>query len=286
MTGEIDISVVIVTNNHRQYLGPCLTALTRQGGPARTEIFVVDNASKDGSAQFVRENFSGVNVLAQTVKRGLAANNNLAIRQSRGRYVLILNPDTEAEPTALRKLADFMDSQPGVGICGPQLRYPDGSLQPSCRAFPTWQSTLVRRTPLRLLTKNSPYNRRHLLLDVDHSVTQQVDWMLGACLMIRRETLEDVGLFDERYFLYVEDIDFCLRAHKRGWGVYYVPEAVITHHHLAVSDKRLLGKHMVHHLASMCHFMLKHGAGMLHLGRSAAGQQAHNRTLDTLQRDA
>lgn len=258
MSSLPDVSVITVSHNHRLYLDRCLTALANQGGSLSLEIFVVDNASQDGTADFVREHFPQVRLLAERVRRGFSANNNLAIRRSQGRYILLLNPDTEAAPTALEQLVHFMDTHPEVGVCGPQLRFPDGSVQPSCRAFPTWRSVLVRRTPLRCFLKNSAFNRQHLMLDLDHTLTQEVDWMLGACLMIRRETLDEIGLLDERYFLYIEDIDFCLRAHRRGWKVYYRPEAVVIHHHLAVSDRKLFSKYSYYHFMSMFYYFLKY----------------------------
>jgi N-acetylglucosaminyl-diphospho-decaprenol L-rhamnosyltransferase len=127
-----------------------------------------------------------------------------------------------------------MDDHPQVGLCGPQLRFPDNSVQLSCRAFPTWRSVLVRRTPLRVFLRNPAFNRQHLLADLDHSLIQEVDWLLGAALMIRHQ------MPDERYFLYVEDIDYCLRAHVGGWRVFDMPEAVIIHHHYSCERQEIL----------------------------------------------
>lgn len=253
----MDLSVITVSNNHRQYLERCLDTLREHGGNFATEIFVVDNASVDGTVDFVRSCYPEVALVCGEKKRGFSANNNLAIRRSAGRYILLLNPDTEVTPNALDALVEFMDKHPLVGVCGPQLRFPDGSIQLSCRAFPTWQSVLVRRTPLRLFMQDSAFNRKHLLADIDHSRTQEVDWLLGAAMMVRRETIEGVGLLDERYFLYVEDIDYCWRASKQGWKVYYVPDAVIIHHHLAVSDKNFFDVHTYYHFSSMLRFFLK-----------------------------
>jgi hypothetical protein len=151
-----------------------------------------------------------------------------------------------------------MDDHPQVGLCGPQLRFPDNSVQLSCRAFPTWRSVLVRCTPLRVFLRNSAFNRQHLLADLDHSLIQEVDWLLGAALMIRRQMLDTIGLLDERYFLYVEDIDYCLRAHLAGWRVFYMPEAVIIHHHLAVSDRRFFSKYSYYHFVSMLYYFMKY----------------------------
>ncbi|MEP7285108.1 MAG: glycosyltransferase family 2 protein [Chloroflexota bacterium] len=255
---SIDISIIIVSNNHQHYLERCLSSLVEANSSFQIEIFVVDNASSDNTVAFVKEKYPQVTVIASKVKRGFSANNNLGIQRSAGRYIMLLNPDTEVSPNALSQLVNFMDSHPQVGICGPQLRFPDNSVQLSCRAFPTWKSVLVRRTPLRVFLRNSAFNKQHLLADQDHSVIREVDWLLGAALMIRHETLEAIGRLDERYFLYVEDIDYCRRAYQQGWQVFYMPEAVIIHHHLAVSDRKFLSKYTYYHFISMFYYAVKY----------------------------
>lgn len=258
MTQHIDVSIIIVTANHRRYIKQCLKSLLRKNNKLQLEIFLIDNASTDGGTKFVQQHYPHVHLLIQKQQRGFSTNSNIAIRQSRGRYILLLNPDTEIVPSALKALLRFMDTHPNIGICGPQLRFPDGSLQFSCRAFPTWRSTLVRRTPLRFFLQNSSINRNHLLSDIDHNKTQEVDWILGGCMMIRQKMLEDIGLLDENFYLYCEDIDICLRAKKGNWKVYYVPTARAIHHHLAVSDKKLFSMHSYHHVKSMLHYFIKY----------------------------
>jgi GT2 family glycosyltransferase len=167
-------------------------------------------------------------------------------------------PDTEIFSEALERLIAFMDEHPKVGLCGAQLLFPDGSIQPSPRRFPTLGSTIVRRTPLRIFLKDSRFNQRHLMLDLDHSQPQSVDWLLGACLFIRREILQTVGPLDEGFFLYVEDIDWAKRIHLGGWQVYYVPTAQIIHHHIAVSDKHFFSRYMWLHLKSMIRYIRKY----------------------------
>ena len=258
MTSTVNISIVIVAANHRRYIEQCLKSLLRIKDKLQLEILLVDNASTDGCAKFVRQHYPPVHLFIQKQKRGFSTNSNIGIRQSKGRYILLLNPDTEITTNALTTLMIFMNSHPRVGICGPQLLFPDGTLQFSCRAFPTWQSVLVRRTPLRYFLQNSSINKHHLLADIDHNKIQEVDWLLGGCMMIRRKTLDNIGLLDENYYLYCEDIDICLRAKRKGWKVYYVPTARAIHHHLAVSDKKFFSMHSYHHTKSMLHYFFKY----------------------------
>lgn len=255
---HIDISIIIVSNNHKVYLEKCLSSIFKYSTPLNVEVLIVDNASGDDTSQYTRENFPAVVIIRRKQKRGYAANNNLAIKRSRGQFILLLNSDTEVTSRALQHMFNFMKTHKEAGICGPQLRFPDGSLQLSCRAFPTWKSVIVRRTPLRLFLKNSSLNTNHLLIHINHRKTQTVDWLLGACLMIRRDVFKTVGFFDEHFFLYVEDIDFCFRTWQCGWQVYYVPEALVVHHHLAVSDKKLFSLYSYHHWKSMLYYFIKH----------------------------
>jgi len=254
----MDLSVVIVSANHAQYLATCLESLKPTMRCIESEVMVVDNLSDDGSANVVREHLPTARLLLNSVKRGFSANNNTAIRLATGRYVLILNPDTEVLSNALETLIAFMDAHPQAGLCGPQLRFPDGSVQLSCRQFPTWCSFLARRTPLRRYLWKSSLNTQHLMANINHTQIQEVDWMLGACLMVRQTAIDDVGLMDEGFYLYVEDIDWCYRMHQHGWGVFYVPTAQVIHHHLAVTDHRWWTRRTLIHYQSMGRFIWKH----------------------------
>lgn len=221
------------------------------------EIIMIDNLSEDNSADFISQ-YPQVKLLINQQRQGFSANNNYGMAMAKGQYILLLNPDTEVQPNALAILVDFMNQNPQVGLCGAQLLFPDGRVQPSPRRFPTLGSTIARRTPLRALLKNSSLNKRHLMFDLNHNQPQAVDWLLGACLMIRREVLETVGPLDEGFFLYVEDIDWAKRIHQAGWQVFYVPTAQIVHHHIAVSDKRFLSRYMWLHFQSMLRYVRKH----------------------------
>jgi N-acetylglucosaminyl-diphospho-decaprenol L-rhamnosyltransferase len=172
--------------------------------------------------------------------------------------VLLLNPDSLVLEGSLDTLVAFMDEHPDVGICGPKVRFPDGRIQLSCRRFPTWRSALARRTPLRSFMQRSRLNTDHLMADVDHDRVQEVDWMIGACLLARRAAIDQVGLLDEGFFLYVEDIDWCYRMWQGGWRVVYVPTAQVVHHLQAVSERRWLTRRTLIHYSSIARFLWKH----------------------------
>lgn len=247
---KLTVSIIIVTHNHANYIKTCLDSLLLDLNEIPSEVIVVDNCSEDKSADFVKQ-YSDVKLYSNSNRQGFSANNNFGIAMSSGRYILLLNPDTEVMPGAISTMISFMNSHPKAGMCGAQLLFPDGSIQPSPRRFPTFGSVLSRRTPLRVFLRNSQLNERHLMKDIDHSQIQKVDWLLGACMFIRREILDSVGPLDEGYFLYVEDIDWARRMRNNDWQIFYVPSAKIIHHHLAVSDKKFLSRFMWLHLRSM-----------------------------------
>jgi GT2 family glycosyltransferase len=258
-----DVSIIVVTHQHRPFIERCLDAIDRVRTELPCEVFVVDNLSDDGTAELVAAKYPWVRLSIRDRRCGFSDNNNFAIRQATGRYVLLLNPDTEIRPGALPALARFMDGRSDAGIAGAKLLTPDGAIQPSCRRFPTFGTFLVRRTPLRFIMRSSPANARHLMLDRPSTGPLEVDWVLGACMFVRRDAIEKVGMLDEGFFLYVEDIDWCYRMGLQGWKTYWVPEAEIVHHHLAASDRALVGWHSWVHLKSMFRYWRKHLAPRL-----------------------
>jgi GT2 family glycosyltransferase len=250
------LSAIVVTHNHADFLARCLDSLVPEVIRLGGEVIVVDNCSNDASAA-IASRYQQIYLHVNQEKRGFAANSNAGMALAEGRYLLLLNPDTEVLPDALENLIRFMDDHPDVGLCGARLLFPNGQTQPSPRRFPTLGSFIARRTPLRKFMQNSRFNQRHLMLDTDHSQPQEVDWLLGACLFVRREALENTGPLDEGYFLYIEDIDWARRMHQAGWKVYYVPTAQIIHHHLAVSDKHFFSQRTWIHTLSMLRYIRK-----------------------------
>jgi len=225
-----DLSVVVVGWNSARYLRGCLSSIPAGAGRLSVEIFVVDNASRDGSAALVREEFPRVRLIANTANRGFAAANNQALRLASGRYALLLNPDTKVHEGALERLAAFMDAEPGVGACGPLLLNEDGSIQHAARRFPTFAFAFASKTVLgRLGFFRRAYERVKMRGErFDKAV--EVDQPSGAALFLRRSALDRVGLLDEGYFIFFEEVDLCRRIKDAGWRIVLRPEAVVTHY--------------------------------------------------------
>jgi N-acetylglucosaminyl-diphospho-decaprenol L-rhamnosyltransferase len=222
-----EVSVIIVSYNTRELLRECIESiLCEQGDGLAVEVIVVDNASADGSAAMVAERFPQVRLIANPDNRGFGAACNQGLEVARGRYALILNADIRAQPGALQRLVEFMDAHPDAAICGGQLRYPDGRIQPSCaRDLTLWwvfceQSMLAKLFPRTRLFGG--YWRTHW----DFSATIETEQVMGACMMLRRP----FPRFDEDYFLYCEDTDLCYRVRQAGGKIYYVHDAVFVHH--------------------------------------------------------
>lgn len=189
---------------------------------------------------------------------GFGANINRGVAATTSPYVIASNADIEVAAGAVAALTAFAEAHPRCGIAAPQLRYPDGSWQPSRRSFPTVRGTLVRRTPLRRVLHPETTQRGHYLLDERPDRPAESDWFLGAFLFLRRAMLEELGGLDEGYHLYGEDIDLAYRARAAGWERWYVPEAVAIHHHQAVTDRRFLTRRTLWHWRSIARFVRKH----------------------------
>jgi GT2 family glycosyltransferase len=252
----VKVSAVVVSHDHATELERSLPPLLAQVD----ELVVISNLP--GSIGRVPE---GVIVLENSRPRPLAANVNAGIAATTGEYVLNVNPDAVAEPGAVGALTTFSDDHTRCGIAGPQMRWGDGSWQPSRRRFPTVRGTLVRRTPLRRLRPPFERQRDHYLLDERPDEPVQADWMLGAFLLMRRSMLVELGGWDEGFRHYCEDIDLCYRAKLAGWERWYVPHALVTHEYAAVIDRRFLSRHTLWHLRGMARFVRKHPERLLAL---------------------
>lgn len=225
-----DVSVVIVSRNTRELLPACLTSVAREAGDLTVEVIVVDNASDDGTPEMVRRDFPSVVLLQPVSNDGFAAGNNLGLRRAQGRAVLLLNPDTELLPDALPALWGALQATLDIGVVGPRLVYPDGGTQSSRRRFPTLASALVESTLMGEALPHHPAKRAYEMTDTPDNAPHDADWLVGACLLIRREVLDAVGLLDANLFLYGEEPEFCKRVRRAGWRVRYTPEAVVRHH--------------------------------------------------------
>ncbi len=236
-----ELAVVIVNHNTRDLLARCLETLEANLEPPRKEVWVVDNGSTDDSAALVAERFPWVRLLRSDANLGFAAANNLALRRLRPfpPYVLLLNPDTELPPHALRWMVGILEAAPRVGIAGPRLIRPDGSLDLACRrAFPTPESAFWKLTGLAKLFPRSPRFGRYNLTYLDPLKPALVDSVVGAFMLIRGEALEQAGLLDEGFFMYGEDLDLAYRIKQRGWQVLYYPGVTVLHRKGSASRRR------------------------------------------------
>jgi N-acetylglucosaminyl-diphospho-decaprenol L-rhamnosyltransferase len=252
----VKVSAVVVSHGHADALARSLPALV----PQVDETLVIANLP--GSALDVP---AGVRVLDNPRPLTFAANVNVGIAATAGEYVLVSNPDALAEHDAVAALVAFADEHPRCGIAGPQMRWPDGTWQPSRRRFPTVGGTIVRRTPLRRLRPPYETQREHYGLDVRPTEPVQADWLLGAFLLMRRAMLDEIDGWDAGYRHYCEDIDLCYRAAQAGWERWYVPAAIVTHAYAAVIDKRFLSRHTIWHARGMARFVRKHPERLLAL---------------------
>lgn len=227
----MDLSIVIVSYNTRDLLRGCLASVREslaRSSQLRVETFVVDNDSRDGSAEMVAAKFPEVRLIRNPENRGFAAANNLAIRQSSGRHVLLLNSDTVIRGDAPAQLVALLDTHPHVGAAGPRLLNPDGTRQQSVFRFPTLWMSLIDFFPLNHRVVNSRLNGRYP--EQWHERVFPVDHPLGACLIVRRAAIDQVGLLDEGFFMYCEEIDWCLRIRRGGWEIVYTPSADVVHY--------------------------------------------------------
>jgi hypothetical protein len=216
-----DVSVSIVNTSSKALLLACLESLERDPGRScRVEVVVLDNASDDGSAAAVRECHPWVRVIEQPFRAGFGANHNVVIRATTGRYVYVLNEDTTCEPGSFDRMAGYLDTHPRVGALGPRIVYPDGRHQPSAWRFPTPGTAAIGALTLG----------RAGIVQSGGRAIRPVDWAMGCALLLRREALDDVGLFDERFFIYTEETDLCRRLAAAGWETHYFPEVTVVHH--------------------------------------------------------
>ena len=250
------VSAVVVSHGHAAELARSLPALMQQVD----ETVVIANLP--GS---VPELPAEVRVLENPRPLSLAANVNLGTAATSGEYVLNVNPDAIVEPGAVAALMAFADEHPRCGIAGPQLRWPDGSWQPSRRRFPTVRGTIVRRTPLRRLRPPYETQREHYELDERPTEPVPADWMLGAFLLMRRTMLDEIDGWDPGFRHYCEDIDLCYRAAGAGWERWYVPAAIVRHRWDALTDERFLTRRTLWHWRSVLRFVRKHPERLLAL---------------------
>lgn len=258
---SLDATISIVNWNTCEELRECINSVLAQDCIENCEIVVVDNASLDGSADIVNSEFDGkIRLIENRSNLGFGAAHNQAIESSEGRYIFVINPDSRMlKPDVLGQMIAYMDKNPQIGVIGPRILNPDGTLQFSARRFPPMFAGIFRHTILGRLFPNNRFVRGYLMTDISHDITMDVDWLSGSALMVRRKAIEQIGAFDERFFMYCEDVDLCKRAHDGGWRVVYYPEVEVSHRIGAASDKNPFAMIKQHHHSMLLYF-LKHNA--------------------------
>ena len=239
------VSAVMLNYNSKYFPKMCVEAFYRadmDGVPF--EFIAVDNASTENvSLGYLKKaSDNGLVDLVRSKKNlGFGGGNNLGAAQARGKYILILNPDIFVAEDSVKKMVEYMEKHPDVGILGPKLVYPDDKVQDSCRRHMKFSDLVIKRTSLKKVPGFKRRVAKYTMEDFDHSVTQEVDLLVGACFIIPRKVYEEVGGFDERYFLFMEDFDLCREIAKTGKKVVYYPEVSVTHNHKRLSGGSIFG---------------------------------------------
>lgn len=231
------LSIIIVNYNQKNLLRQCLRNIDEAHIGIEYEIIIVDNNSTDSSREYLTSLVNNKLLIINNTKNiGYAGANNQGIKLAKGEYIATLNPDVIVLRESIEKLFKFLENNPDVAIAGPQLLNPDKSIQYSCCRFPKVYTPAIRRTFLGKLPLFKKERDRYLMLDFDHKKTKQVDWLIGAALMMRKSALDKIGLLDERFFLYFEDVDLARRIQKAGYTVMYYPKSKMYHFHQRLSD--------------------------------------------------
>ena len=257
-----DSTIGILTWNSRVLLQQCLDSLESGLDGVSSEVWVVDNASDDGTVELLQAEYPNVRLIKNPLNRGVAPARNQIIKQAEGRYIVFLDVDTCVLPGSLKTLVEVMDQHSEVAIGGPKLLYGDGTLQLSCRPFPLPMNIVIEGTFLRDYFPDSRFVKEYTMEEWDHSELREVDWMYGACLIIRRKVLDKLGLFDEGFFYLYEDIDLCFRAKRMGMKVLYIPQAEVIHY-LERERKSIFHPRIMNHIRSILRYLRKNYYGSL-----------------------
>jgi len=262
MSRPADLSIVTVNWKVADLVGELLGSIAANKDDLAIEVYVVDNDSEDHIedviAKFRSRSDVPVTLIRNDRNLGFAKANNQAIRRCSGRIVALLNPDTRVTRGALKRMMEWMSARPDVGIVGPKLLNPDGSLQESVRRFPRLLDQALILLKLQHVWPSAPPFRKYLAKDFDYGKEQDVDQLMGAALFIRRKVFESVGLLDERFFIWFEEVDFCKRAKEGGWGVVYAPTVQVIHHGGKSFAQAMTLKKQRYFTASMGKYFRKH----------------------------
>ncbi len=255
----LDLSIILVSHGHDRLLARAIAALVPALEGVNAEVIMVDNLGHTDFAKDIPQQPFDVRVLSNIHPAGLSRNTNQAATMARGRFLLMINPDTEFHQGRLADAIHYMDEHPEAGALGCRLLYPDGRLQQTYRQFPIVPVIAIRGLYASRWPFQPEFYKRSLMQDVKLDQPTAVDWMLGAWLMMRRDDFFAIRGLDERFFLYYEDIDLCYRIHERGQKVVYFPDLIFYHRYDRGSAKAPLGKAWQMHASSICKYFWKHG---------------------------
>ena len=234
----MDLSIIIVNYKTPEKVNTCIDSIKNSDtGDLDLEIIVVDNKSDDDSERIIKRKHNDINYIKSEKNLGMGGGNNLGVKNSKGEFILILNPDTLIKKDAIGVLYHYIRANKEVGVVGPKLLNPDKTLQYSCRCFPSAVTPFFRRTFLGRFAKD--HIEEFLMKDFDHNKRREVDWLLGSCLMVDPSVLvEGDEIFDNRFFMYFEDTDLCRRVKRNNFKVVYHPDAVVVHDHMRESAEK------------------------------------------------
>ena len=282
MNAPPDVSIVIMTWNSRDDLLASLASIEQHAGPVSVETIVVDNGSTDGTAEVVEAQFPGVTLIRRPTNEGFYSR-NYGLRAATGRLRMFLDSDASLTPGALERLVGFIDDHPDVGLVGPKLVYPDGTLQLSTRRFPPLLLPVLRRPPLRRFLEDGDIVRRHLMADEPHDATREVEYVLGACQLFTAEAQRRAGEIDPWMFYGHDDADWCFRVRTAGLKVVYHPEATVIHDYRRTSAERPFSRIALTHLYTFARFQWKWRGRRRRLIREGAAMDAAAQRADDAQ---
>lgn len=255
------VAAVVINRNTRDFLRDCLASIEDQDFAGGISTWVIDNGSNDGSPEMVISEFPSANLVWNSRNTGYARACNKGIELSREPCVMIMNSDVVLRPDTVAQLVESLDRNPGTGVVGPKVLNSDGSLQYSCRRFPSIKESFVHAF-VGIFKAGNPYSESYRMMDMDRETETEVDWVSGAFMALRRDALSDIRAFDDKYFMYVEDVDLCWRMRRAGWTVNYVPKAVAVHH-IGMSGRQVPTRMVFCHHRSMLRFHRKTYEGPL-----------------------
>jgi GT2 family glycosyltransferase len=251
------LSIIILTWNSKRLLKRCLSSIQVDTTTNNYEIIIIDNNSTDATRALLESISSegAYHIIFNNQNKGVGHARNQGIKLATGKYILILDVDTIIAPGAIDKLVDYLEQSPKCGLVAPKLTDVDGNLQLTCRKYPTIVSKSLRRIPFNWAQELLSEEEMH---DWDHACIREVDYVIGACQLIRKSVIQEIGLLDENIFYGPEDIDFCLRIWQAGYKVVYNPEAIIIHDEQRITKRRYFSKMTWEHIKGLAYFFWKH----------------------------